>query len=196
MAGDEKHIGMYSEIHAKEGWGNTSVKNLRNLRPAIKLLHPVSILDYGCGQSPLLERLELGYMPEMLRYDPAIPKYSTKPTRKAELLLNIDVLEHIPETHLEEVIADMAASCDNAIIIVDMAPAATILSDGSNAHCTLKPREWWEKKLSKHFGPLYSFPTLRSTRAGFKTWRWPLSQAPAYWGMRMMETLRHYLGGK
>jgi hypothetical protein len=194
MAGDDKHIGMYSEIHAKEGWGNTSVKNLRYLRPAIKLLHPASILDYGCGQSPLLEHLNLGYDPEMLRYDPAIPKYSVKPEKKADLLLNIDVLEHIPESHLDEVIADMAACCSNAIIIVDMAPAATVLSDGTNAHCTLQPRDWWERKLSTHFGPLHPFPTLRSTRAGFCTWQRPASQAASYWFMRVAETLKHYLG--
>lgn len=193
MAGDEKHIGMYSEIHAREGWGNTSVKNLRYLRPDIKLLHPDSILDYGCGQSPLLEHLDLGYGPELLRYDPAIPKYSVKPGKKADLLLNIDVLEHIPEDYLDDVIADMAASCRNAIIIVDMAPAATVLSDGTNAHCTLKPRDWWERKLSAHFGTLYRFPTLRRTRAGFRTWRRPAFQAISYWFMRAVETLRHYL---
>lgn len=193
MAGDDRHISMYSEIHAREGWGNTSVKNLRLLRPDIRLLHPASILDYGCGQSPLLEHLDLGYPVELLRYDPAIPKYSAKPQGKADLLLNIDVLEHIPEEHLETVIADMAASCRNAIIIVDMAPAALILPDGSNAHCTLKPRQWWHDKLSAHFGPLHPFPTLRRSRAGFRTWQRPAAQAPAYWGMRALETLRHYL---
>lgn len=196
MAGDEKLINMYAEIHAAEGWGNTSVKNLRFLRPDIRLLRPASILDYGCGQSTLLEALDLDWRPELRRYDPAIPKYATKPAGKADLLINIDVLEHIPEAALDEVLADMAASCRNAIIIVDMAPAVTWLPDGSNAHCTLKPRDWWEKKLSAHFGPLHPFPTLRRTRAGFRTWRRPAAQAPAYWGMRLVETLKHYLKRK
>lgn len=186
-------VGMYKQVHATQSYGNTSVKNLRLLRPAIKLLKPASILDYGCGQSRLLDELKLGYPVELLRYDPAIPMHSSKPSNKVDLLLNIDVLEHIPEEQLDTIISEMAGFCKNAIIIVDMAPASKVLPNGQNAHCTLKPRDWWKKKLSVHFGRLYSFPTLRSSRAGFKTWKRSFSQQLPYLGMRLVETLRHYL---
>ena len=95
---------------------------------------------------------------ELLRYDPAIPKYATKPDKVVDLLINIDVLEHVPEEHLDEVLSDMAASCRDAIIIVDMAPAAKTLPNGENAHCTLHPHPWWHDRLSRYFGRFSGFP--------------------------------------
>src|SRR4051794_14502543 len=112
-------IAQYRQLHASSGYGATSIKNLRFLRPEIQLLHPTSILDYGCGKSPLLDRLELGYPVELLRYDPAIPAIATPPDKPVDLLLNIDVLEHVPEADLDAVVGHMATLGRNAIIIVD-----------------------------------------------------------------------------
>lgn len=193
VAGDPNLINQYAQIHASEGYGNTSIKNLRLLRPEILIRRPRSILDYGCGQSRLANSLRLGYPADIHRYDPAIPEIAKKPEQVVDLLINIDVLEHVPEDKLDDVLADMKASCIDAIIIVDMAPAAKTLPDGQNAHCTLHPRDWWEERLSRHFGPLHPFPTLRSTRAGFMTWTRPAGQSTRYWMLRILETARHYL---
>src|SRR5262245_47467989 len=106
-------IDQYRQIHAAGPYGNSSVKNLRFLRPEIALLKPRSILDYGCGQSSFLDELKLGYEAELLRYDPAIPEFSQKPTNRADLLVNIDVLEHIEETDLDDVIAELSSLSHN-----------------------------------------------------------------------------------
>lgn len=187
-------VAQYAALHATEGYGNTSVKNLRFLRPEIMVKRPASILDYGCGQSRMIHALRLDYDAELFRYDPAIPDYGKKPGKVVDLLINIDVLEHIPESKLDEVIADMRACCRDAIIIVDTVPAAKTLPNGENAHCTLYPGDWWRDRLARHFGPLEPFPTLRSGRVGFKTWKRPPSQAPRYWALRCLETIRHYAG--
>jgi hypothetical protein len=69
-------IEQYRQIHASGCYGATSVKNPRFLRPEIRLLRPRSILDYDCGQSSLLDALDLGYPVDLLRYDPAIPAFA------------------------------------------------------------------------------------------------------------------------
>ena len=127
MAGNTRLIEEYAQIHAREAYGNTSLKNLRLIRPEIRLLRPTTIVDYGCGQSRLLDRLNLGYSVELFRYDPAIPAYASRPDVKADLLLNIDVLEHIEESDLDDVLADMRSMCRHALIIVDTAPATRSL---------------------------------------------------------------------
>lgn len=170
MPGNSDLIRQYEKIHAERSYGNTSVRNLRFIRPDIVMLQPQSVIDYGCGQSTLIDELKLGYQPELFRYDPAIPAHSTLPDRKFDLLLNVDVLEHIEEHDLDKVLASMRAACHNALIIVDLKEAALLLEDGRNAHVTIRPREWWAAKIAQHFGTVYPVTVARSTRAGFRTW--------------------------
>jgi len=192
LTGNPELIAQYRHMHAASVYGATSVKNLRFLRPEIRLLKPSSILDYGCGQSPLLDQLELGYPVELIRYDPAIPAFARKPERPADLLLNVDVLEHIEERDLDAVIGEMALLCRNAIVIVDTKAASAVLPDGRNAHVTIRPHAWWQERLSQHFPALYPLATARRSRAGFKTWQLGPAQTLAYLGMRLAENARHY----
>jgi len=191
LAGNPNLIESYRQIHATSEYGNTSVKNLRFLRPEIKLLRPASIIDYGCGQSQLLDLLELGYPVARYRYDPAIPQYSKRPERSFELLLNIDVLEHIEEADLDEVLAEMRSLCRDAIIIVDTKEAVAKLEDGRNAHVTLRPHGWWRERIGRHFGHIEPIATVRRTRAGFKTWHRGWDQAMAYLALRAEEEGRY-----
>jgi hypothetical protein len=195
MAGSQKLIDQYRAIHATESYGNTSVKNLRFLRPEVELLRPRSVVDYGCGQSKLLEALGLAADVRLVRYDPAIPAFQERPRDVSDLLLNVDVLEHIEEGDIDDVLADMRSLCRNAIIIVDTAPAVRTLDDGRNAHVSLHPHAWWRDRISRHFGALEVVGTARRTRAGFKTWSHDRDQRRQYWRLRAAETARH-LGAK
>ena len=192
MVGNTKLIEDYAHIHATKTYGNTSLKNLRLIRPEIKLLRPQSLIDYGCGQSALIDRLDLGYPIKLFRYDPAIPAFASKPKAKADLLINIDVLEHIEEGDLDDVLADMRSLCRDALIIVDTAPARGFLADGRNLHVTLKSHEWWRERISRHFGPLHPVRTLRRARAGFKTWKRTPKETLRYHLMRAGEDASYY----
>ena len=191
MTGNIDLIEHYRQIHATRVYGDTSVKNIRFLRPEIAILEPHSILDYGCGQSPLLERLELGYPVKRILYDPAIPAFSRKPDAPVDLLINIDVLEHIEERDLDAVVEEMRSLCRDAIIIVDTKSASTLLPDGRNAHVTIRSHVWWRERLSRHFSDLFPIATVRHSRAGFKTWSRPLTETIRYYGLRAMEDVSH-----
>lgn len=187
-------IEYYADIHASRAYGNTSVRNGRFLRPDIKLLRPASIIDYGCGQSRLLDQLELDYPLEMRRYDPAIPAFSRKPEGVYDLLISIDVLEHIPEPDLDPVIEELRSLCRNAILIVDTIPARLILPNGENAHATVKPKDWWAGKLGRHFPHLVPIRTARSWRAAFRTWDHTPEEEAAFRKMRRSEDIAYYRG--
>lgn len=192
MAGNSKLIDQYKAIHSEKLYGNTSVKNLRFIRPDLKLLGPNSVIDYGCGQSTLVDQLALGCEIEKNRYDPAIAEYSNKPEKISDLLLNVDVLEHIEEHDLDSVLAEMRSLCKNAMIIVDLKEAELLLEDGRNAHVTLRPADWWEAKISQHFGSLYRIKVARSSRVCFKTWpRTPLEYI-TYRMLRARYDIIHY----
>jgi hypothetical protein len=163
----------YGAIHASRIYGNTSIKNLRFIRPHIKALGPSSILDYGCGRSRLVECLDLGFDVRTLRYDPAIPEFAARPSEVVDLLINVDVLEHVPESDLDAVVLEMRDLCRHALIIVDTRPAALILPNGKNAHCTLHSHDWWRNYLLKFFPAVIPIRAARRSRAAFRTW--PLS---------------------
>jgi hypothetical protein len=192
MPGRDDLIEFYRDKHAAEAYGDTSVKYLRFLRPEIALLRPRTVIDYGCGQSRLLDILarDIGF--EGIRYDPAIPAHAARPKEKADLLICIDVLEHIEAEDLDAVIADMRALCDAAIIVVDTKAAVQTLPDGRNAHVSLHPHGWWRERLSRHFGPLTPIRCPRRSRAGFRSFARP---APLRFALRRLgEDLRHHLG--
>ncbi len=194
LTGNPELIEQYRHLHATSVYGDTSLKSLRFVRAEIVLLHPRSILDYGCGQSQLIDSLRLGYPAELMRYDPAIPRWAKKPDKVVDLLICIDVLEHIEEADLDAVLADMAGLCHNALIIIDTKPAVAILPDGRNAHVTVRPHAWWRRRLSKHFAAVHGTATTRRSRAGFKTWPRPAKHMPRYLAIRVADTARHYAG--
>ncbi len=192
MADESSLIDYYGSVHSTRVYGTSSVKYVRFLRPQIRLLNPKSILDYGCGQSCLLESLALDPTPDLLRYDPAIPDYATPPSKPAELLVNIDVLEHIDEADLDDVLSQMRSLCEEAIIVVDTSPAKHTLPDGRNAHVTLRSHDWWRERIERHFGPVYAIPVPRRSRAAFRTWQGGLGSRIRFLCYRASENLVYY----
>jgi len=182
----------YRKTHARRVYGTSSVKSVRFLRPWIRALRPKSILDFGCGQSIFLDVLALNWKPEFHRYDPAIPAYERLPEAPADLLINIDVLEHIDEADLAGVLRQMRAACREAIIVIDTAPSKHTLPDGRNAHVTLHDAAWWRERLEAVFGPVEPIRTVRRSRAGFKTWQSPLRERLVYRFRRLIEDVQHY----
>jgi hypothetical protein len=191
MTGNPELIDQYRRIHASAAYGTTSVKNLRFIRPEIQLLKPASIVDYGCGQSQLVDLLELRYPANLVRYDPAIPAFAHKPAGVFDLLINVDVLEHIEETDVDDVIGEMRSLCRHALIIIDTKPAKKLLSDGRNAHVTIRSHGWWQARLARHFDHLEAIGTVRRSRAGFRTWPRKPGDSARFLRMRATENMRH-----
>ena len=184
-------IGLYEQLHATQAYGNTSVKNLRFLRPHLRLRKPASLLDYGCGQSRLLEALDMPEGVALVRYDPAIPAFSERPQAPCDVLLNVDVLEHVPESELDNVLADMRALCTDAIIVIDTEPAKQILANGENAHCTLHDADWWQARLKPYFPTLSRIRVARRGRAAFITWEYGLAERLRFAALRMVEQVKY-----
>ncbi len=191
MAGNTDLIDYYRKTHSRRVYGTSSVKYVRYLRPWIRLRKPRSILDYGCGQSMFLDVLDIGDV-DLLRYDPAIPAFDTLPPEPADLLINIDVLEHIPEEDIDTVLREMKAACRDAILVIDTVPAKHTLPDGRNAHLTIRPHDWWQKRIENIFGYAELIRTQRRSRAAFKTYPSAPGEQTAYRRMRLAEDARYY----
>lgn len=110
------------------------------------------MLDYGCGHNLSLRKTlkpqkEFRYQ----AYDPGVPEYSDPPT-PAELVVCIDVLEHIEPDCLDDVLDHLYDLTEHMLFAtVHTGPAGKKLPDGRNAHLIQKPAEWWLPKFMDRF---------------------------------------------
>lgn len=121
-----------------------------------------SVLDYGSGKGmqyqPMPIRVEgIGEWPsiqafwdvdQIYCYDPCYQPFNKLPDRKFDAVISTDVLEHCPEEDIPWII-DEIFSYANRFVFANVAcyPAKKRLPSGENAHCTIRPPEWWESIL-------------------------------------------------
>lgn len=108
-------------------------------------------LDYGCGKGLqyMVDRVQewWGIQPHL--YDPAVPTWSARPPLPTyDGVICTDVLEHIPEAELDATLTDIFGFARQWVFLtVCCRPAVRILPNGLNAHCTVRPQEWWRERL-------------------------------------------------
>lgn len=109
-----------------------------------------SVLDYGCGKGALAQTLARAGI-QVAEYDPAIEGKDIAP-EAADLVVCLDVLEHVEPENLNAVLSDLARLTKRRIFFdICVRAAFKTLSDGRNAHLTLQPASWWRDKLSQVF---------------------------------------------
>ena len=84
-------------------------------------------------------------------YDPGVPEYADPPT-PAEMVVCIDVLEHIEPELIDDVLDHLEELTESFLFAtVHTQPAGKKLPDGRNAHLIQKPAEWWLPKIMERF---------------------------------------------
>jgi hypothetical protein len=190
----------YSGVHRSAIYGNTSVSKWPFVAAIIKTIGAKRILDYGCGQSRLFELLNRKLGVSTQRYDPSVEGIDSKPQASFDLLINIDVLEHIPEEQLDAVFDEFRKLSNRHFIIIDTKPARLFLPDGRNAHLTLYGKDWWAKRLGLAFPTVKAVDVKTRSRVAFITFEMKFGQKLVFkilliafriW--RLFEKLRHNL---
>ncbi len=167
-------IDFYKTPHETGRYGQSSLNKCHYILPHIETVKPNSVIDYGCGRSRLVDLIQHLGVPNVAHYDPAIPAYAEKPPSQFDLLISVDVLEHIPEDELDAILSDMAGLGRNAILVINTRLARTILPDGRNAHLTVRPALWWRQTLSRYWADVEQITMHPAHQVAFKTWptRW------------------------
>ena len=125
----------------------------------IDYLQPKSILDYGCGKGGLVKALAEKYPKiKVYGYDPAVEQFSIMPVDKVDLVVNTDVLEHIPEDELPETVQRIASISQNVFFHLHHGSASQILENGENAHCTIWTPQQYAELFKKYFSTINFLP--------------------------------------
>lgn len=132
-------------LHAKGNYGTASLQFGKIVSTLVEQTGAKTLLDYGCGSMQNLKTvLDCDVM--YLGYDPAVPEFSAK--CPSDMVVCIDVLEHIEPDLLENVLDDLRRLTKGwAFMTVHTGPARKTLSDGRNAHLIQQPPEWWLPKF-------------------------------------------------
>lgn len=151
----EEHNELYRQLHKNLIFKGYSLKRwIPELANIISNSNIKSVLDYGCGKAECWYTFNLKKLWNIEKvglYDPGVEMYSQIPSKSYDMTLCIDVLEHIPE-HLLDDVLDQIMSLTNKIFFCTISTRLSnkILPNGQNAHVTVKPKEWWKQKLGKY----------------------------------------------
>lgn len=170
-----EYLEQYARLHRDVvGYGASSEQQLGYIQRVVCELPAIrTILDYGCGQSRLVDWLAKLNDATAYRYDPAIPDYATLPLRQADLVLNTDVLEHIPKDEVDTFIRHISTISSRVYFNISTVPATQTLPNGMNAHCTVQPADWWQERLAKSFRYVRRVKSYRESTCSFVTWKKP-----------------------
>ena len=151
-----------TKFHAvnQDNWiGEALAEYKHNIFEIIKNNNVKTILDYGCGKakfhSILFNNRKVPGSPmgvNITSYDPAVAQFSNKPTGQYDLVLCIDVMEHVQEDKVDEVLKDIFSYGNKVFLTITCYPAMQTLTNGKNAHYTVKEPDWWKEKLKSYDG--------------------------------------------
>lgn len=158
----EDYAKLYTEMHREEkAFSGYSIKSgVDDIAALVVKYQPRRLLDYGSGKGYqyLTKRVHErwgGPLPHC--YDVGVRQLSEKPTDKFDGIICTDVMEHIAEPDVDEMLADIlafAAPTAFAFFLIACRPAAKKrLSDGRDVHLTIRPPQWWQDRLNMFIRP-------------------------------------------
>lgn len=103
-----------------------------------------TVLDYGCGKGSLAKAL---YSTDVWvrEYDPAIPGRDKVPAEPSDLVVCLDVLEHIEPDCLPAVLDDLARlSAKLMFVVISTKLSKRTMADGRDTHLSLHDDSWWK----------------------------------------------------
>ena len=165
-----------TKFHAanQSNWiGEALAEYKHNVFNLIKENNVKNILDYGCGKakfhSILFNNKKVPGSPmgiDITPYDPAVPEFANKPTEQYDLVLCVDVMEHVQEDKVEEVLKDIFTFSNRVFLTITCYAATQTLVNGKNAHYTIKEPDWWKEKLKPYDGSYISIFQTKPDRGG------------------------------
>lgn len=153
---------VYGAEHARAGaYPGYSLKHYTQRISGLVALHkPRTLLDYGCGKGYqyLVKRLHEkwgGLLPHC--YDVGIGAFAKKPEEKFDGVICTDVLEHIHEDDLSEILEDIFSYVRPGGFVflgISTRSASKKFKYGDmksqNVHLTVKTAPWWLETVSPY----------------------------------------------
>lgn len=150
--GYHETLAQYRRLYEPHYGASATGLYLDLVAPLVLARDPGSILDWGCGRSDLAAHFWADGRRRIARFDPAIPGCETMPEGEFDLVLCLDVMEHIRMEDVGRVLAEIRAKSASVLFVISLRPARAKLPDGRNAHVTLLTAGEWTRWISDVLG--------------------------------------------
>ncbi len=147
----------YRQLHRKpRNFRGYSIKSsIKEIAALVEKTGAKTLLDYGCGKGQQYSKQKVheqwgGIMPTL--YDVGLVRYSEKPKGTFHGVICTDVMEHIEEADVDEILSDVISYASRFVLfyIACRPSKRKRLKDGRDVHVTIKPPEWWHEKIAEH----------------------------------------------
>lgn len=137
--------------------GRSLPRQAPRIKPLIARTGARRILDYGSGKAALYKQpvaengvrrwnniQEYWGIESLYCYDPAYEPFSKLPEGRFDGVVCTDVMEHCPEEDLGWIVGEMFSYAERFVFAnIACYPAVKTLPNGENAHCTVRPADYW-----------------------------------------------------
>jgi hypothetical protein len=132
--------------------GRSLQKHIGNLTSLIRDSNIETCLDYGCGPATCWTEFNLRSLWGLRKaafFDPGVEEFAARPQVARDLVICIDVMEHIPEHLVDQVLEEIDSLTNKvAYFAISTRTSSKKLYDNvTPAHVTVKPEIWWQDKL-------------------------------------------------
>ena len=188
----EKTLNVYKKLHL-EGTKFDSPENTFDGKSLKFFFNPIkqiidssnskSLIDFGCGKAKYYNEeviinntqykniTSYWKINDYFLYDPGVKIFSKYPTNKADGVICVDVVEHIPEQDVINFIEELFRLANKFVfIVIACYPAAKQLPDGRNVHLSIKEVDEWKKIISEirtKFSDIYPYVICSTQRKKF-----------------------------
>jgi 2-polyprenyl-3-methyl-5-hydroxy-6-metoxy-1,4-benzoquinol methylase len=135
------------------GVGNVTSKHYPTIKNLIQKKNLSSVLDYGCGKGHFLNYARQTFPGMRVEgFDVAADEYATLAEGLFDLVVCLDVMEHVEFGALSNVLSEIRSRVGRLFVCsVANYPAGKKLPDGRNAHVTQLPFSIWFSVFSTYF---------------------------------------------
>lgn len=154
MSDIEAVIEQYRSMHrSPKMFRGASIKgHIEAIGDCISRYHATALLDYGCGKGlqytemKVHERFWNVQQPTL--YDPGVVGIDRKPSGSFDGVICTDVMEHIPESGVDDVLREVIAYAQKFVFFCIFTEVSRkFLPDGRNCHITVRPPQWWLDRI-------------------------------------------------
>ena len=148
---------LYRWMHLRPSMfdGQSLAPHAERIGQLLRQTGSTTALDFGCGKALQYKHHRLhevhgwGLVPSL--YDPGVGALAKLPDGPFDAVICTDVLEHVPEPFVHEVLHDIFSRARRLVYLnISTRLAVKRLPNGENAHCTVHPADWWMHRVREH----------------------------------------------